>query len=121
MWLVVNAVYKKSKVSNSSSGMNKCASVTLRAKDVWLDIYLKYPVGGRANGTITKNNVRLADLKAMFYAAVAQVVEHATFNRVVRGSSPRGRTSQEQCPRLNCIGPEWLNKSFLSVVRNAFI
>ena len=78
--------------------MNKCASVTLRAKDVWL-----------------------ADLKAMFYAAVAQVVEHATFNRVVRGSSPRGRTSQEQCPRLNCIGLEWLNKSFLSVVRNAFI
>ena len=98
MWLVVNAVYKKSKVSNSSSGMNKCASVTLRAKDVWL-----------------------ADLKAIFYAAVAQVVEHATFNRVVRGSSPRGRTSQEQCPRLNCIGLEWLNKSFLSVVRNAFI
>ena len=98
MWLVVNAVYKKSKVSNSSSGMNKCASVTLRAKDVWL-----------------------ADLKAIFYAAVAQVVEHATFNRVVRGSSPRGRPSQEQCPRLNCIGLEWLNKSFLSVVRNAFI
>ena len=98
MWLVVNAVYKKSKVSNSSSGMNKCASVTLRAKDVWL-----------------------ADLKAIFYAAVAQVVEHMTFNHVVRGSSPRGRTSQEQCPRLNCIGPEWLNKSFLSVVRNAFI
>ena len=98
MWLVVNAVYKKSKVSNSSSGMNKCASVTLRAKDVWL-----------------------ADLKAIFYAAVAQVVEHATFNRVVRGSSPRGRTSQEQCPRLNCIGLEWLNKSFLYVVRNAFI
>lgn len=95
---MVNAVYKKSKVSNSSSGMNKCASVTLRAKDVWL-----------------------ADLKAIFYAAVAQVVEHATFNRVVRGSSPRGRTSQEQCPRLNCIGLEWLNKSFLSVVRNAFI
>ena len=64
MWLVVNAVYKKSKVSNSSSGMNKCASVTLRAKDVWLDIYLKYPVG-RANGTMTKSNVRLADLKAI--------------------------------------------------------
>ena len=47
MWLVVNAVYKKSKVSNSSSGMNKCASVTLRAKDVWL-----------------------ADLKAMFYGVL---------------------------------------------------
>lgn len=69
MWLVVNAVYKKSKVSNSSSGMNKCASVTLRAKDVWLDIYLKYPVG-RANGTITKSNVRLADLKVMFYGVL---------------------------------------------------
>ena len=64
MWLVVNAVYKKSKVSNSSSGMNKCASVTLRAKDVWLGVYLKYPVG-RANGTMTKSNVRLADLKAI--------------------------------------------------------
>ena len=47
MWLVVNAVYKKSKVSNSSSGMNKCASVTLRAKDV-----------------------RLADLKAIFYGVL---------------------------------------------------
>lgn len=105
MWLVAKAGYKKGKVSNSSSGMNKCASVTLRAKDVWLGVYLKCPVG-RANGTITKSNVRLADLKAIFYAAVAQVVEHVTFNHGVRGSSPRGRTSQEQCPRLNCIGLE---------------
>ena len=120
MWLVVNAVYKKSKVSNSSSGMNKCASVTLRAKDVWLGIYLKYPVG-RANGTMTKSNVRLADLKAIIDAVVAQLEEHETFNFGALGSSPSNRTSQEQCPRLNCIGPEWLNKSFLSVVRNAFI
>ena len=70
MWLVAKAGYKKGKVSNSSSGMNKCASVTLRAKDVQLGIYLKYPVGGRANGTITKNNVRLADLKAKFYGVL---------------------------------------------------
>ena len=56
-----------------------------------------------------------------FYEGIAQLEEQLTFNRVVRGSSPRGRTSQEQCPRLNCIGLEWLNKSFLSVVRNAFI
>ena len=93
MWLVVNAVYKKSKVSNSSSGMNKCASVTLRAKDVWLDIYLKYPVG-RANGTMTKSNVRLADLKAILYEDIAQLEEHETFNFVVLGSSPSILTSQ---------------------------
>ena len=93
MWLVVNAVYKKSKVSNSSSGMNKCASVTLRAKDVWLDIYLKYPVG-RANGTMTKSNVRLADLKAILYEYIAQLEEHETFNFVVLGSSPSILTSQ---------------------------
>ena len=49
MWLVVNAVYKKSKVSNSSSGMNKCASVTLRAKDVWL-ADLKAILCGRSSG-----------------------------------------------------------------------
>ena len=57
MWLVVNAVYKKSKVSNSSSGMNKCANVTLRAKDVWL-----------------------ADLKAI-YEGIAQLEEQLTFNQ----------------------------------------
>lgn len=71
MWLVAKAVYKKGKVNNSSSGMNKCASVTLRAKDVQLGVDFKYPVG-RANGTITKSNVRLADLKAITYAPVAQ-------------------------------------------------
>ena len=58
MWLVVNAVYKKSKVSNSSSGMNKCASVTLRAKDVWL-----------------------ADLKAILYEDIAQLEEQLIFNQ----------------------------------------
>ena len=80
MWLVVNAVYKKSKVSNSSSGMNKCASVTLRAKDVWLGVYLKCPVG-RANGTMTKSNVRLADLKAILYEGIAQLEEQLIFNQ----------------------------------------
>ena len=49
MWIVVNAVYKKSKVSNSSSGMNKCASVTLRAKDAWL-ADLKANLYGVLNG-----------------------------------------------------------------------
>ena len=85
-----------------------------------MGVYLKYPVG-RANGTITKSNVRLADLKAILYEDIAQLEEHETFNFGALGSSPSILTSQEQCPRLNCIGPEWLNKSFLNVVRNAFI
>lgn len=80
MWLVAKAGYKKGKVSNSSSGMNKCASMTLRAKDVWLGVYLKCPVG-RANGTITKSNERLADLKAIFYEGIAQLEEQLTFNQ----------------------------------------
>lgn len=50
MWLVAKAGYKKGKVSNSSIGMNKCASVTIRAKDVWL-----------------------ADLKAILYEGIAQL------------------------------------------------
>ena len=49
MWLVAKAGYKKGKVSNSSSGMNKCASVTLRAKDVWL-ADLKAILCGRSSG-----------------------------------------------------------------------
>ena len=56
-----------------------------------------------------------------FYEGIAQLEEQLTFNQQALGSSPSTLTSQEQCPRLNCIGPEWLNKSFLSVVRNAFI
>ena len=85
-----------------------------------MGVDFKYPVG-RANGTITKSNVRLADLKAIIYAVVAQLEEHETFNFGALGSSPSNRTSQEQCPRLSCIGLERLNKGFLNMVRNIFI
>lgn len=40
------------------------------------------------------------------YAAVAQLEEHETFNFGALGSSPSSRTSQEQRPRLSCIGQE---------------